>query len=317
MNAGRKAKGRKISRESCFLAFTLLCVSIMPARAIMDGQGHDFFPITAIFLSSASVLGGQGLLVSYGINAGTITLTGGITASSGTFTQTGDTLYSLQTSSGINVMAGGVTAPYFAGSGAGLSGVATLGANTFSGAQTLPGDPAGALQAATKQYVDTFIQKPASPSQGDVMYYNGTSWVRLAAGTAGYVLKSGGTGASPYWDVSIQPPTAGGEWLFVPGNSSIGTNDFYVMKYEAKNVGGVATSQAAVTPWVSITQTDSITQCAALGSGYHLLTIAETQTINRNIEAQTANWANGTIGSLVSAGGGLKRGNAGITDSAS
>ena len=112
-------------------------------------------------------------------------------------------------------------------------------------------------------------------------------------------------------------PGAGGEWVFVPGNSSFGTSDFYVMKYEAKDVGGVATSQANITPWVNITQTAAIAACSALGSGSHLLTIPETQTINRNIEAQTANWANWTIGSLVSAGGGLKRGNVGITDSAS
>jgi len=109
----------------------------------------------------------------------------------------------------------------------------------------------------------------------------------------------------------------GGEWLLVPGNPSLGTNDFYVMKYEAKNVGGVATSQANVTPWGNIDHPSAVAACAALGAGSHLLTIAETQTINRNIEAQTANWANGIIGSLVSAGGGLKRGNVGITDSAS
>ena len=90
------------------------------------------------------------------------------------------------------------------------------------------------------------------------------------------------------------------------------------MKYEAKNVSGVATSQADGTPWVNISQTTAITECSALGVGYHLLTIVETQTINRNIEAQSSNWANGVIGSLVSAtGGGLKRGNVGITDSAS
>ncbi|MEK7721003.1 MAG: hypothetical protein AAB359_01285, partial [Elusimicrobiota bacterium] len=298
----------------------------MPARAIMDGQGHDFFPVTAIFTSSASVLGEQGLLVTYGINAGTITLTGGITASSGTFTQSGGTLYSLQTSSGINVLAGTVSAPFFAGNGAGITSLTAtqVGLGNVTNVAQLPSsyldtdntlaansDVKVASQKAVKGYVDTFIKNPASPVQGDVLYHNGTSWVKLSAGTAGHILKSGGTNANPYWDVSIQPPTAGGEWLFVPGNSSLGTNDFYVMKYEAKNVGGVATSQAAVTPWVSINQTDSITQCAALGSGYHLLTIAEAQTINRNIEAQTANWANGTIGSLVSAGGGLKRGNAG------
>ena len=109
----------------------------------------------------------------------------------------------------------------------------------------------------------------------------------------------------------------GGEWVLVPGSTTLGTNDFYVMKYEAKNVGGAATSQANITPWVSISHTDAIAACTALGPRYHLLTIAETQTINRNIEAQSANWANGIIGSLVSAGGGLKRGNVGLDDSAS
>lgn len=114
---------------------------------------------------------------------------------------------------------------------------------------------------------------------------------------------------------TANPP--GGVFLLVPGNPSIGTSDFYVMKYEAKNVSGVATSQADVTPWVNIDLPTAIAACTALGGGAHLLTIPEAQTINRNIEAQAANWANGTIGSLVSAGGGLKRGNVGITDSAS
>lgn len=107
------------------------------------------------------------------------------------------------------------------------------------------------------------------------------------------------------------------EWILVPGSATIGTSDFYVMKYEAKNVGGVATSQADVTPWVYIDLPAAAAACSALGAGYHLLTIAEVQTINRNIEAQPANWANGVVGSLVTAGGGLKRGNVGITDSVS
>lgn len=113
------------------------------------------------------------------------------------------------------------------------------------------------------------------------------------------------------------PSAVGGVWVFVPGNLSIGTNDFYVMKYEAKNVGGDATSQADSIPWVNINHGPAVAACAALGTGFHLVTIAEAQTINRNIEAQAANWADGVIGSLISAGGGLKRGNIGITDSAS
>ncbi|HAH33064.1 MAG TPA: hypothetical protein DCL44_12195 [Elusimicrobia bacterium] len=109
----------------------------------------------------------------------------------------------------------------------------------------------------------------------------------------------------------------GGAWVLVPGNSSFGTSDFYVMQYEAKNVGGVATSQANITPWANITQTAAIAACSALGSGSHLLTIPEVQTINRNIEAQSANWANGVISSQLFAGGGLKRGNVGGIDNAS
>ena len=38
-----------------------------------------------------------------------------------------------------------------------------------------------------------------SDTQGDVMYYDGTNWVRLPAGTSGYALVAGGTGANPSW----------------------------------------------------------------------------------------------------------------------
>lgn len=38
-----------------------------------------------------------------------------------------------------------------------------------------------------------------SDAQGDVMYYNGTDWVRLAAGTSGWFLKTLGAGANPVW----------------------------------------------------------------------------------------------------------------------
>lgn len=104
-------------------------------------------------------------------------------------------------------------------------------------------------------------------------------------------------------------------YVFVPANATYGTNSFCVMKYEAKNVGGIATSQADGTPWVGITQTNAIAECAEAGG--HLITNDEWMTIARNVEAQAANWANGTVGSLVSAAGGLKRGNVGVADSAS
>ena len=44
----------------------------------------------------------------------------------------------------------------------------------------------------------------SSDAQGDFLYYNGTNYVRLGAGTSGQALISGGTGGTPSWG------TAGG-----------------------------------------------------------------------------------------------------------
>jgi hypothetical protein len=57
-----------------------------------------------------------------------------------------------------------------------------------------------------------------SDAQGDIMYYNGTDWVRLAAGTSGYLLKTNGAGANPSWTASAtvaadsQTFTTSGTW---------------------------------------------------------------------------------------------------------
>ncbi|BFT94001.1 hypothetical protein MNSC_00090 [Minisyncoccus archaeophilus] len=87
---------------------------------------------------------------------------------------------------------------------------------------------------------------------------------------------------------------------------------FYVMKYEAKNVGGVATSTTSGTPWVSISQTSSISACSALGSGYHLITNAEWTSLARHLASQPSNWSTGTVGSGV-----LSRGYSASTTNAS
>ena len=41
-----------------------------------------------------------------------------------------------------------------------------------------------------------------SDAQGDVLYYNGTDYARLAAGTSGHYLKTQGSGANPVWAAS-------------------------------------------------------------------------------------------------------------------
>ncbi len=86
-------------------------------------------------------------------------------------------------------------------------------------------------------------------------------------------------------------------WIKVPGDSAYGTNDFCVMKYEAKNVSSVATSQAANTPWSTITQTAAITACRALGTGYDLISNGQWMTIGANVAARASNWTTGTVGS--------------------
>ncbi|MFO8054870.1 MAG: hypothetical protein R6U19_06900, partial [Bacteroidales bacterium] len=95
-------------------------------------------------------------------------------------------------------------------------------------------------------------------------------------------------------------------YISVPGSETYGTSDFCVMKWEAKNVGGNATSQAAETPWVSISQTEAIANCSALGEGYHLITNEEWMTIARNVEQVEDNWNSSVVGI-----GGLYRGNNG------
>lgn len=43
----------------------------------------------------------------------------------------------------------------------------------------------------------------ASEAQGDLIYRNASSWTRLASGTAGQFLVSGGAGANPSWSSTI------------------------------------------------------------------------------------------------------------------
>ena len=65
---------------------------------------------------------------------------------------------------------------------------------------------------ATADYADNSITGAkialGSDAQGDIMYYNGTDWTRLGAGTSGQYLKTQGTGANPVWaNVSGGSPT--------------------------------------------------------------------------------------------------------------
>ena len=95
------------------------------------------------------------------------------------------------------------------------------------------------------------------------------------------------------------PDAAAGEFVLVPGNSYYGTSDFYVAKYEAKNVDGKAVSQAAGRPWIAISQASSIATAAAACDGCQLITDAQWMTLAENIMSVGSNWSGGSVGSGV------------------
>jgi hypothetical protein len=63
----------------------------------------------------------------------------------------------------------------------------------------------------------TDITSLAGLAQGDILYYNGTDWVRLGAGTSGDFLKTQGAGANPVW------ASAGGGLQSIQSFTSSGT----------------------------------------------------------------------------------------------
>ena len=85
-------------------------------------------------------------------------------------------------------------------------------------------------------------------------------------------------------------------YALVPGNSVFNTQAFCVMKYEAKNSGGVAVSAATGTPWTSITQPAARAAAAAACTGCHLITKNEWLTIAHNAMSLNDNWVSGTVG---------------------
>ena len=80
-----------------------------------------------------------------------------------------------------------------------------------------------------------------SDAQGDVLFYGGTDYERLAAGTSGYFLKTLGSGADPAWaEVPAGAPTGGGtEKVFYENENSVDTDYTLTTNYNAVSAGPV------------------------------------------------------------------------------
>lgn len=150
--------------------------------------------------------------------------------------------------------------------------------------------------ASTFEYWDQYGNRHTNTGDTDITAANIDTGITIF-GTAG-------TAVAP----DCSSIGVGGGWILVPGDPDFGTNDFCVMKYEAKcsftdgsTCAGSAstenpTSTAANTPWVNINQQDAIMECTSLGKGYHLITNDEWMTIATNLAAQGNNWDGGTVG---------------------
>ena len=81
------------------------------------------------------------------------------------------------------------------------------GSGNVTGAATLSDDAVTTAKIADNQVTGAKIAM-GSDAQGDILYYDGTDYVRLGAGTSGQVLQSGGAGANPSWvDQTAQNPS--------------------------------------------------------------------------------------------------------------
>lgn len=85
-------------------------------------------------------------------------------------------------------------------------------------------------------------------------------------------------------------------FIRVPGSATYNTVDFCVMKYEAKKVDSVPTSQPNLQPWVNITQVNAKINSNKTCIGCHLISEEEWLTIAQNILNVDSNWSGGTVG---------------------
>jgi hypothetical protein len=102
--------------------------------------------------------------------------------------------------------------------------------STDVGGTSVGGDVTGTvsnIQLAANAVDGTHIAL-GSDAAGDVMYYNGTNYIRLAAGTAGQVLKINSGATAPEWaadtDTTIGDASVGGDVTGTIANIQIAAN---------------------------------------------------------------------------------------------
>jgi hypothetical protein len=101
----------------------------------------------------------------------------------------------------LTALSGDVTTP---GGGSGVATIANDAVTNAKAANMAAGTIKARKTASTGDPEDCTLTEVinaniASVVQGDILYYNGTSWTRLGPGTSGEFLKTQGAGANPVW----------------------------------------------------------------------------------------------------------------------
>lgn len=142
---------------------------------------------------------------------------------------------------------------------------------------TLSGDVAMSA-AGVVTVTDLTITNEA---QGDLIYFNGTNWVRLAAGTNGYVLKTQGAAANPTW---IDPAT-------LPLGIATGLSQNFSFEGGANDIAVSTTSQTVGAGALTIPD------FAGVADTFAFVTLAQTL-VNKTLTAPDIN--GGTADALTS-----------------
>lgn len=130
----------------------------------------------------------------------------------------------------------------------GGNGTLIIDTNTYlTGNQTitLSGDVTGSgATSITTVIADNSVDGTdialGSDAQGDIMFYNGTDWTRLAAGTSGNILQTNGAGANPTW---VTPGAGSGDMILSSVQTVTGAKTFDPAKLI---IGSVASDPAVV-----------------------------------------------------------------------
>lgn len=99
------------------------------------------------------------------------------------------------------------------------------------------------ISSASQVASGLFIPDPGSEAQGDILYYNGTSWALLAPGTSGNALVTKGASANPVW-ANAAPTNVG---FIAPGTGASGTWGSFHVVASVSNIPALSTNQ---TLWI-------------------------------------------------------------------